>query len=154
MNDEMFFTPDGKSLRRGRRRAPRTETCRPCTVWSKMASELTFQGVVTDITTHGMGIRMLDSLPPGTVVMVQMMMDEEYRHPLAQPLEGMVVRCSETADGFFDHGLQLHHPELPKPEEFRPVNLERKWLEPRRRGDESRMHTADRRESGGGRKGP
>ena len=46
MADEMFFSPDSKSLRRGKRIAPRTETSRPCLVWPEDAPEMQMRGVI------------------------------------------------------------------------------------------------------------
>lgn len=107
MPDDMFLSPDQRSLRRGNRRAPRTETCRPCLVWPKDAAELTNQGVIMNINPYGMCIRMLDSLAPGTTILVQLMRDEEFRVPLSAPVEGMVVRNAEVPEGFTDHGIEL-----------------------------------------------
>ena len=107
MPDDMMLSNDSRSLRRGNRRAPRTETCRPCLIWPKDAPSLVSQGVIININPYGMCIRMLDALPPGTEVQVQLMRDEEFRVPLSSPVEGMIVRNAEVPEGFMDHGIQV-----------------------------------------------
>ena len=107
MSDEMMMSGDNRSLRRGKRRAPRTDTCRPCLIWLREVPDVTYQGVIINVTPYGMCIRMIDSLPPGSVVMVQLMRDEEFRYPLSSPVEGLIVRNSEEEVGFMDHGVQL-----------------------------------------------
>ncbi|NUM54828.1 MAG: hypothetical protein HUU46_14375 [Candidatus Hydrogenedentes bacterium] len=107
MPDDMIMSRDSRSLRRGNRRAPRTETCRPCLVWPKEVPGLINQGVIININPFGMCIRMLDSLAPGTMVLVQLMRDEEFRVPLSSPVEGTVVRNADVPDGFMDHGVEI-----------------------------------------------
>jgi hypothetical protein len=45
----MVISPDNRSMQRGRRRASRTEVCRPCLVWVPEAPEAPFEGVVLDL---------------------------------------------------------------------------------------------------------
>lgn len=121
MQDEMFYSEDGRALRRGRRIAKRTETCRPCLIWPKDAPETPLQGVVLDINPHGMLVRLLDTIPAGTTIMVQLMRDERFTEPLAAPLEGRIVRHIENFDGFLDHGVRLIQQPIKKAEEAKPV---------------------------------
>ena len=107
MGDDMFLSGDNRSLRRGKRRAPRTETCRPCLLWPKEMPDLTYQGVITNVTPYGMCVRMIESIPAGSLVQIQLMRDEEFKYPLSAPVEGMVVRNSEEEVGFMDHGVLL-----------------------------------------------
>ncbi len=139
MADDMFLSNDKKSLRRGRRVAARTETCRPCLVQSQSAPELTFHGVVLDITPYGMMVRVMDPIADGTAVVVQLMRDDEFTVPLAEPREGKVVRVQEKPDGFFDLGVQLVREDVRRPESP-PIHI------PKRRPmryPKSRMHTID-----------
>jgi hypothetical protein len=104
------------------------------------------EGVVVDTTPYGMCIRMLEIIPPGTSVMVQLMRDEEFRDPLSTPISGMVVRSMESEDSFVDHGVELQRAEMLHAERSKPVKLETKRVIPyRRRGIQSRMHTTDLR---------
>ena len=119
--DEMFFSADSRSLRRGKRVAPRTETCRPCLVWPADAPDINFRGVVMDINAYGMLVRTMDSLPPGTHVMVQLMRDDAFQEPLAKPVPAMVVRNILQDDGFVDHGLQIKQESIRR-EESRPYH--------------------------------
>ncbi len=107
MSDEMFFTPDMRALRRGKRIASRTETCRPCLMWTQNDPENKFYGVVLDVNPYGMRVRMLDVVAVGTPIVIQMMRDEEYRFPLAKPIEALVVRHQPEIDEMVDHGVQI-----------------------------------------------
>lgn len=140
MFDDMFFCNDNKSLRRGRRRSARTETCRPCLLWPKEAPELTFNGVAINMNPFGLLVRMADNMPSGTAVMVQLMRDEEFLEPLTAPLEGKVVRAESEDGEFTDHGLQLFRPPLERTEP-RVLRVRRKKAEPEEAP--SRMHTMD-----------
>ncbi len=140
MFDDMFFSDDNKSLRRGRRRSSRTETCRPCLVWPQESPELTFSGVAINMNPFGLLVRMIDTMPSGTTVMVQLMRDDEFLEPLTSPLEGTVVRASTGEGEFVDHGMKLSRPAI-KRTESRPVPVARPKMtqEP----TQSRMHTMD-----------
>jgi hypothetical protein len=139
MRDEMFFTSDMRSLRRGKRIAARTETCRPCVIWPADARDVELHGVVMDVSPFGMLIRMLDSIPPGTEIVIQLMRDDDFREPLAKPLEGKVVRNHGEFGGFRDHGVQLVQKDVKRPES-KPVRLEKRRP---LRYPKSRMHTID-----------
>ena len=135
----MFFSQDRKSLLRGKRGAPRTQTCRPCMVWSTDMPEVRMHGVVMDVSPYGLRVRMADSLPPGTQISVQMMRDESFREPLASPVQGRIVRNGKGQGGFMDHGIEIPHAPLPRKEE-------KTHTQPRRavhRIQPTRMHTID-----------
>lgn len=140
MTDEMFFSEDQKSLRRGRRTAARTATCRPCLVWPSDSPDISLQGVVLNINAHGMSIRMMDSLPAGTSVMIQMMRGDDFSNPLAGPVTAMVVRNIVRENGFIDHGMQILQQEMKKASE-RPLRFVPKPARAPERA--SRMHTID-----------
>lgn len=141
MADEMFFSPDAKSLRRGRRGARRTPTCRPCLVWPSDAPEIRLQGVVLDVSPLGMRVRMLEPLPQGVELQIQLMRDEEYREPLARPVEGVVVRHSESSGAFYDHGIHVQRSKPgPGPSPAAPMGGGRREVPMR---PASRMHTFD-----------
>jgi hypothetical protein len=140
MFDDMFFCNDNKSLRRGRRRSSRTETCRPCLVWPKSSPELTFNGVAINMNPFGMLVRMVDNMPSGTAVMVQLMRDEDFLQPLTAPLEGLVVRALPDEEGFVDHGMKLSHAPLER-NESRPMAVKRRTVAEEK--PPSRMHTTD-----------
>ena len=105
-NEDMVVSTDNKSMRKGRRVAPRTEVCRPCLLWTEETEAEKTQGVVMDLNPHGMRIRAIDSYPAGTVLTVQMMRDEDFQIPLSTPITVRVIRVTED-DGFFDHGVRL-----------------------------------------------
>jgi hypothetical protein len=109
-------------------------------VWPKEAPELTFSGVAINMNPFGLLVRMIDNMPSGTAVMVQLMRDEEFLEPLTAPLEGTVVRASSGDGEFVDHGMKLSRPPIDR-SESRPVPMARRktMAEP----EPSRMHTMD-----------
>ena len=126
-NDDggMVISTDNRSMQRGRRRARRTEVCRPCLVWLPEDEATQFQGVVLDLNPRGMRVRMLDDFPEGTALRVQLMRDEHFQVPLSQPLSVRVMRCAESPDGFFDHGMLLEVARIKRAETVRPVRVAR-----------------------------
>jgi len=120
MADDMFFTKDGRALRRGRRVAPRTETCRPCLLWITDDPETPYPGVVMDMSPYGMRVRMVEALPQGATVTVQMMRDEEYTVPLSDPVQAHVARVLPDETGFMDHGVRILQKVARRPE-ARPI---------------------------------
>lgn len=140
MPDEMFFSKDERSLIRGSRSDPRTETCRPCTVTLKDDASVELHGVVLDVTPRGMMVRMLEAIPLSTQISVQLMRDDKFQQKLSTPHKGEVRRIEGTEDGFFDHGILLFKEEIKKASE-RPIHIPR----PRkpRPNHPSRMQTID-----------
>jgi len=138
MTDTMFFSHDERGLTRGRRSAARTETCRPCLV---LAHDRAFEGVILNLTPHGMLIRCLEPLDLGASVDVQLMRDDAFREPMSAPRPAEVVRRAGSGEGFHDIALRLIHEriERPKPVPARPVSLPRT---PEQRPS-TRMHTLD-----------
>ncbi len=140
--DDMFFSPDERSLRRGRRVARRTPTCRPCVVWTADEPELRFHGVVLDVSPYGMLIRMLEPVPPETPVLIQLMRDDQFQRPLSAPVSGRIIRHAGAVGEFTDHGVRLEVPEISRVE-ARPVRTVRPAAAPPR--TRPRMHTIDLR---------
>ncbi|MBX3177063.1 MAG: hypothetical protein KF886_06880 [Candidatus Hydrogenedentes bacterium] len=125
----MVISSDNRSLQRGRRRARRTEVCRPCIVWRPESPEEPIEGVVLDLNPRGMRIRMLQSFPEGALLKAQLMRDENFQVPLSQPLNIRVVRVSKTKDGFVDHGARLEVARIKRAETVRPVRVARPNVE-------------------------
>ena len=107
MPDEMFFSNDERALVRGRRTAKRTDTFRPCLITMPDGSQV--EGIILNLTPHGMLVRVMGSLEIGTPVEVQMMRDETFQKPLAEPRYGTVVRRDGTDGTFSDMGIKLEH---------------------------------------------
>jgi hypothetical protein len=137
MADEMFFTNDQLSLHRGKRGRSRTDTCRPCLVKAKDGSFDDIEGVVMDISPFGMLVRLIESVPVGTELLVQLMRDESFQVPFSSSHEGTVVRIEANAGGFADHGIKLINRDVRRVES-KPV-APRPRPTPRR----TRMHTLD-----------
>ncbi len=139
MPDDMFFLPHRRSLRRGRRISARTETCRPCIIWPVGQPDRRYNGIALDVSPHGMKIRMMEPLPEGQFVCVQMMRDEDFSVPLTDPIEAKVVRSEPEAGGFLDHGVQIVRQKLIR-EQPRRVSAMREKEVPSK---SSRMYTLD-----------
>ncbi len=107
MPDEMFFSNDERALVRGRRTAKRTDTFRPCVITLPDGSQV--EGIILNLTPHGMLVRVMGSLEIGTPIEVQMMRDETFQKPLAEPRYGTVVRLDGTDGVFSDMGVRLEH---------------------------------------------
>jgi len=140
MPDEMFFSQDEKSLIRGSRKDPRTETCRPCTVQLVENESIELHGVVLDVTPRGMLVRMLEAIPLSTEITIQLMRDDKYQKKLSTPHRGSVRRIEGTEDGFFDHGISLHKEDIRRASE-RPIHISRP--RPTRPSHPSRMQNID-----------
>lgn len=106
MPDQMFFSNDRKSLRRGKRIASRTSTCRPCLVWYEQDEKQVFHAVVMDISPYGFRLRMMDELAVYARVRVQLMRDEDFTVPLAAPILAEVVREVPSDEGVRDYGVK------------------------------------------------
>ncbi len=138
--EDMFVSTDTKSMRRGRRVAPRTGVCRPCLVWLEGAPEETRQAVIMDLNPYGMKVRMFEPFEVGAEVCVRMMRDEEFQVPLSPPIEGRVVRAAQSIEGFVDHGVKLRQAKIPRAPERRMAQAE--TARPRRNLT-TRMYTID-----------
>lgn len=141
MPDEMFFSDDARSLRRGRRIAPRTPTCRPCVLWPKDDPTIRVEGVVMNVNPYGCLVRSLHSFPKGTAIEIQIMRDDDFSQPLSTIQAGEIVRHEKSVPGFTDHGIKLVQKEIRKTES-RPVVRPKAKQGPRR---VTRMHTRDLR---------
>lgn len=122
-NEDMFVSKDTKSLQRGRRRVPRTEVCRPCLVWTSDHPEEALEGVILDLNPYGIRIRMLDEMPVGASLKVQMMRDEAYTTPLSPPIEVNVVRTAKDNEPFVDHGVRVVIKDIERLSAGKPVRI-------------------------------
>jgi hypothetical protein len=139
MQDDMFFVENKRSLRRGRRVAVRTATCRPCVLWPQDLPERRYNGVALDISPHGMKVRMMEALAEGLAIYVQMMRDDDFELPLTDPMEARVVRSELEPEGFLDYGIQIVRQKMNR-KEPRPVPATRRVQAPSR---PPRMYTVD-----------
>lgn len=150
MSDEMYFSSDERALLRGKRRHARTEVCRPCLLTVEETGEAPLEGVILDITPYGVLVRMLDALPLGARVSVQMMRDDHFRDPLGEPKYGEIVRAdTDTGSGFTDYGVRVTNKDI-RTVESRPKHIpQRAESRPR---EKPRMHSIDITVGGTGRR--
>jgi hypothetical protein len=139
-NETLFVSADTRSMRRGRRVAPRTDVCRPCLVWRESTPEQMRQGVIMDLNPYGMRVRMLEPIEVGADIVVQMMRDEEFQVPLSPPIRVRVMRTAQSQEGFVDHGLKVRLLKIVPTRERRVEPTERPVL---RRKTATRMYTID-----------
>lgn len=140
IGEGMVIGADNKSVQRGRRKQSRTEVCRPCMFWHVDTPDQKMEGVVLDLTPHGMRIRTLEEVTFGAEIMVQLMRGDEYEQPLSAPHRVGVMRVSEAVDGFHDLGCKIEHKHIRRAGEALPVRIEKIKPVVRRK---TRMHTLD-----------
>ena len=104
--------------------------------------EVELPGVIMDINPHGMLIRLMETIPVGQRILIQMMRDDTYQRKLSTPHKGETRRVEGTPDGFFDHGVKLEVENIRKSNE-RPVHIPNRNSRPQRATHPSRMHTVD-----------
>ena len=141
MADNMFFNGDERGLRRGQRVAARTDTCRPCIVTPEADTDAQQEGVVLDMNPYGLRIRLVEPLPIGSRIGIQLMRDESFRVPLSRPLHGAIVRFEASPGGFVDHGIKLDVAAIPRAPR-RPILISTR-RRPRPVAGAQRMHIID-----------
>jgi hypothetical protein len=60
-----------------------------------------------DVNPYGMRIRAIEALSRRATILVQMMRDDDFEEPPAEPVEARIARCEPEAEGFFDHGIRI-----------------------------------------------
>jgi hypothetical protein len=106
MADEMFFSADGKTLRKGRRIAARTPVERPAGFWCADDRGGIFQGLVRNLNPYGLLLESDQGLPVGTELWVELKRDELFADALSC-VKGTVVRVADVQHGVWHMGVQL-----------------------------------------------
>jgi len=106
MADEMFFSADGKTLRKGRRAARRTSVSRPAEFWRSDDEGGLFLGVIRNLNPYGLLLESGMGLPVGTQICIEMKRDEHFADSLTC-LKGEVARLVGTGNGTWQMGVQL-----------------------------------------------
>ena len=123
MADDMFFTADGKTLRKGRRVTKRTPVKRPATFWRADDNGRLHQGLIRDLNSYGLLLESGRGLPVGTVIQVELKREGYFAGPLSS-VKGKVVRVVDTGRGTWQMGVQLI---LARPEPAsKPIRIEQK----------------------------
>jgi hypothetical protein len=139
MADEMFFSADERALVRGRRSAARTQTCRPCVLTLSDGREM--QGVILNLNTHGMLVRLMEPLAAGASAQVQMMRDDAFSKPMSPPRHGRVIRLDGSDGTFYDLAFRFAVRQLPGRRE--PIVRAARDASPVQSRVQSRMQTLD-----------
>ena len=106
MADEMFFSADGKTLRKGQRVAKRTSVRRPAEFWRADDEGGLFLGIIRNLNPYGLLLESSTGLPVGTEIRLEMRRDEHFADALTC-LTGKVARLIGTANGTWQMGIQL-----------------------------------------------
>ncbi len=114
MPDDMLMSPDGKSLRRGRRRAQRHQMERAAHVWRPGEEESPVVAIASDISTDGVGIHTRVRFDVGDEIMVDIKRGKEIDGATFIYLRGRVTRVEPAGDDHFMVGVQI-------------ISLERKY---------------------------
>jgi hypothetical protein len=139
MPDEMFFSSDDRALMRGRRTNARTEACRPCLLTLPGGGEI--PAVILNLNAHGLLVRLMEPVPTGTLVTIQMMRDESFSKPLSPPRRGRIVRQDSSDGTFHDVAIRLDPDRVPRRRERAPrASRTPPAITPR---EPSRMQTLD-----------
>jgi len=139
MADEMFFSSDGKTLRKGRRVATRTPVERPAGFWCADDQGGIFQGLIRNLNPYGLLLESDQELPVGTEIWVELKRDELFADSLSC-VKGRIVRVADTQAGLWHMGVQLAVAP-PKPSS-KPIRLSsKKSTLPERRP--TRMYSLD-----------
>jgi hypothetical protein len=105
MADDMFFSADGKTLRKGRRIAKRTPVTRPAEFWCADDQGELLRGVVKDLSPYGLLLECKQVLPVGTKICVELKKEELFADTLTS-LMCKIVRSVETEFGPWHMGVQ------------------------------------------------
>jgi len=139
MTDEMFFSVDGKTLRKGRRIAKRTVVRRPAEFWRADGKGGLFQGLIRNLNPYGLLLESDKGLPVATAIWVELKREEVFSGALSC-VEGKVVRVVDTGAGTWQMGVQLVVASRKEPS--KPIRITpKKSALPERRP--TRMHTLD-----------
>ena len=139
MADNMFFSADGKTLKKGRRIAERTPVRRPAEFWRADDKDGRNQGLIRNLNPYGLLLEAAGGLPVGTVIRVELKRDEFFAGCLSC-VKGKIVRALDTGRGTWQMGVQLilERPKLAS----KPIRIEpKKSTLPKRHP--TRMHTLD-----------
>ena len=106
MADEMFFSVDGKTLKKGRRAAKRTLVSRQAEFWRADDQGGLLQGLIRDLNSYGLLLESNEALPVGTKIWVELKRDELFADSLSC-VKGEIVRLVDIQSGAWHMGVQL-----------------------------------------------
>jgi len=105
--DELFFTPDGKSLRRGRRGSKRHAIERLVHIWRPGDEENRAIGVATDISLEGVLVYTSEPFGIGEEVMLDIKRSKESDGPTFIYVRGEIVRHTPPRNGMLGLGIRM-----------------------------------------------
>lgn len=107
MPDDMMLSPDGRSLRRGRRAATRHPTERAAEMWRVGDEENAYAAICTDISTDGAGLQTRGQFEVDDEIMVDIKRGKEIGGVTFIYLRGRVVRVHQVGPGRFSVGITI-----------------------------------------------
>jgi len=105
--DELFFTPDGKALRRGRRNSKRHTIERVVELWRVGDEENPVIGVATNISLEGVLVHAQVPFEVGETVMVDIRKTKDLDSPSFIYVRGEIARCLEAGEGRYAIGIRM-----------------------------------------------
>ena len=106
MGDQLFFSTDGKRLRKGRRATKRTRVQRPAEFWPRDDEDGLFLGVIRNLSPYGLLLESDYALPVGTEICVELKRDALFANSLSR-VSGRIARLIEARTGTWHMGVQL-----------------------------------------------
>lgn len=107
MAEELYFSPDGKSLKRGKRGAKRRPIDRRVEMWRLGEEDQRVEGTATDISLDGLMIRAPADFTIGEEIMVDVRRGKELDTPTFLYARARVVRIVDGDAGGRGFGLRL-----------------------------------------------
>lgn len=107
MVDELYFSPDGKSLRRGQRTSKRRPIDRRVTMWRVGDEANPTEGQATDISMDGLMIQAAAGFAVGDEIMVDVRRGKDLDTPTFLYARARIVRIVERNDGLSGYGIHL-----------------------------------------------
>ena len=105
--EELYFSSDGKSLRRGQRSSKRRPIDRHVEMWRVGDQANLIQGRATDISMDGLMIEATGDFVIGDEIMVDVRRGKELDTPTFLYARARIVRIIERSDGLSGYGIHL-----------------------------------------------
>ncbi len=107
MAEELYFSPDGKSLQRGKRASKRRPIDRMVEMWRVGEADQPVDGRATDISLDGLMIHTAAEFAVGDEIMVDVKRDKELDGPTFLYARARIVRIIEVEGGLHGLGIRL-----------------------------------------------
>lgn len=107
MVEELYFSEDGKSLRRGRRASKRREIERSVQIWRPGQEETPAVGIATDISLEGILLHTPEPFAVGDEVLVDVKRGKNLEADTFLFVRGEVRRSEKLKNGRYSLGIRM-----------------------------------------------